>query len=186
MTSRKRLEKRYYTDLNDYSVWRWDKLTKANDWQYLCREGQKPCKFASGVYQSLIFQFDSLNLTKLQDRRNIVLQVIELIIGISDADLTVKELDAINEVMQALVIDPIAIPIDFLFKILKEPDLKIQLSYIKLAKTNYVSQDTKKKPQTLNERVAQCAKAMGAHLDIKQLSIVQLMSYENEVFKTKK
>ena len=186
MTTRKKLNKRYITDLNDYSIWRWDKLTKSDDWSYLCREGQKPCKLAPGVYQSLIFQFDSLNLTKLQERRDIVLQVIDLIIAISELDLKEEEIEAINEVMQALVINPIAIPIDFMFKLIKEPDIKIQLSYIKLAKKNYTDNDKKKKQQTLNERVAQCAKAMNTHLDVKKVSIVQLMAYENEVFKTRK
>lgn len=182
MTLKKKLHKRYYTDLNDVSVWRWDNLHKENDYIWICKGNYKPDSNAQGVYMSLIYQFDLLNLDNLKERTQIVLQVIDLITSIDESKISIEELQLLNVFLRALMINPNEINLDVVSKVVKNTDVKIAISLLKV-------EQNKLKKESVNqisiyERVAQVSRILnGLSIDIKNTSIVQFIAYENEALK---
>jgi hypothetical protein len=184
MTLNKKHEKRYYTDLNDITAYKWDLLTKSGDYIHICREGKKPDKLALGAYQHLLFQFEELDLSNLRERRDISIQAIELIQTLEVDGLEVEEVKALSLLLRALVINPIEAPLDLLKKLIKSPEQKVQLSFIEVAIKQYnQTRGTAAKQKDIFQRAAACSKALnGTPIDVKKISIVQFHAYEKAAY----
>ena len=181
----RKLEKVYYTDLDELSIYNWSKLIETNDYKWICRPKRNPDYRAVGVYQMLLFQFDELNLDILEQKKQIMLQIIDLVIEISkDKNIKPEILDVVSILLQALIIDPQNADIDMLLKMLKNPDHKFKLSFIANEKKKLQESAAKQsKPTTINERAATITKYLGAQIDIKKTSVKQFHAYENQMIK---
>ncbi len=181
----RKLEKVYYTDLDDVTVYNWHKLNKTNDFQWICRPKQKPDIRAIGVYQSLLFQFESLNLSILQEKKDIILQVISLVLKISESkQMNPEILESVTILLQALMINPAAADINVLIKLLQEPDQKFQISLIANAKKKLeriIKSETNTDKDDIYEKTARMEKHFGINIDISKISIKQYQAYETVI-----
>ena len=184
MTLDKKLLKRYYTDLNDISVYRWDKLHETNDYIWICKDNYKPDAKAVAVYMHLLYQFDELNLDNLRERRDMVLQIIEILKNIDVKDITIQELRPLNLFLQSLMIDPLSVDLDTVSKFIRNPDIRVELSFLKLEQKGLENRNPSK-TNSIYDRVVQISKIIpGMQIDIKKMSIVQFTAYEREALKT--
>jgi len=184
MTLNKRHSKRYITDLNNITAYAWDQLSQTNDYKWICQKGKEPDELAVGAYQYLLFQFNELNLSRLKERRDITLMVMDLVISISEGPMTVERLKILKPLMQGMILAPTEIPLGSLSKLLKDSDQRVQLSFIKLAVKKYKDSETPEgKHKNIFERAAACSKELnGTPIDVKKVSIVQFLAYEKAAF----
>ena len=183
------MKKRYYTDLDDISVYNWYKLNETNDYKWLCRPNQRPDAAAVAVYQDLLYQFSSLNLDTLKERKDMVVQAISIVEKIIDEkDLDFRVLNGVSLLLRAFMIKPESANLDILRKLLNSNDIKFRLSLLERDKRIYESTIKEQKtPQNIFEKCAVISTALnGLAIDPKKISVSQFIAYEKTAIEQQK
>ena len=139
------------------------------------------------VYQDLICQFDSLNLPLLEKKMEIVVRVIDFVLE----SLNIKSeerLEKVSIVMRGLLLssDP---DISWLYDVdmTETTDQKKLITELAISIERY---NKRKKTEENKERITleqQLARLnLGFHLDVKKVSVLQFIAYQNEAIKRPK
>ena len=161
-------------------------LSKTDNYKYICRDGKQPDEHALGIYQHLLFQFEELDLSRLQAKRDIAIQILDLISDVSESMMTYEEIKYCNTVLRALVLDPTCIDTLTLLKLLKEPEQKVKLSLIsaEIKRFKSTKQDDLQHI-SIFDRAAKVSRALnGLPINVKEVSIVQFLALEKEARNT--
>lgn len=182
------LKARYYETLEDLPIYNWHRLHKDNDLKWLLRQ---PVRFMTPTtvhklnvhYRDLNYQFEHLNLTVLKAKRDVIVNIIDLILDISKNSKDIEKIAKASTILQALIITPDPV-MDWLFdvKFTETPNQKHLLTGIavKIERYNKQKEQHQDNPQSLNEKVVQIETLLHVNIDVKTCSVALFAEYERQ------
>lgn len=184
---------KYFKSLDSLPIWHWDKLVRTGLLKYLLKLDDydidvKITKPDSVIlkrkYQSLIYDFETINAPLLEQKRNISIKIIDLITEVINSGMDIDKLQKAETVLLALLVadDP---DITWLRKV-NFTDNSIQKGLITKLVIEIKKYEEKKaqqkeySEQTLNQKTVKIESILGIAIDIKTCSVLKYAAYENE------
>ena len=186
----------YFKSLDDVTIWNWYKLHETNDLKYLLKipDYTKTIIVSSyfkallkSQYQSLIYQFEQMDLTLARLKRDYVVKLLELIQKIAKESLDYKKVGNAFTIIQGLLASDEP-QTDWLFDVnfTETPDQRSYLTEVAIAIKRYnaeVEGNKRVKKQTLYQKTVKIETILGVKIDVKTCSVLMYSEYEQEAIK---
>jgi len=183
----------YFKSLDDIPIWNWYKLHETNDLKYLLKIPDYTKKIVvssyfkallKSQYQSLIYQFEKMDLTLAKLKRDYVVKLLELIQKIAKESLDYEKVGKAFTIIQGLLVSDEP-QTDWLFNVnfTETPDQKSYLTEVAIAVKKYnaeVNGNKRVKKQTLYEKTVKIETILGVKIDVKTCSVLMYSEYERE------
>lgn len=184
---------KYYKSLDTLPIWNWYKVHKTNDLKYMLiidnydevvKLSSHKVKLLQTVYQDLLYSFETINAPLLEQKKKIVLRIIDLIIEIMSTGLDIGKVEKAGTILSAMLImnDP---NIDWLYKVdftdsSKQKDFITKLAIEIKKYDEQKSQQKTFKEQSLYEKTSKIMSILGVTIDIKTCPVILYQAHEAE------
>ena len=183
----------YFKSLDDIPIWNWYKLHETNDLKYLLKIQDYTKKIVvssyfkallKAQYQSLIYQFEQMDLTLARLKRDYVVKLLELIQRIAKTSLDYEKVGKAFTIIQGLLVSDEP-QTDWLFNVdfTETTDQRSYLTEVAIAVKKYneeVNGNKRVKKQTLYEKTVKIETILGVKIDVKTCSVLMYSEYERE------